>query len=294
MFPVTGEIARMQDEVLRGNINAMANMFAKAGDQERSKACADFAVSCGLWANPNQRPIHMVEGLRASELHDPRQFETVKYLEENSSEIQAELDHLQSSSVEKLQPAGQYLLKTGRWDSLMFDHFDTDTSTASSLMPRTSEILASRPAEAWDAGVVSINWLYPNSHIAAHCGASNARLRVQLGLRSDPKAVIRIGGEFQVWEEGKCFVFDDSFEHEVWHFGTSPRIALICDIHHPDLPENQRDDVRKHYERRNVEEARRMVTQLGRQNLQLMSDGAFRLEASGNLKNELLRLVSRN
>ena len=30
-------------------------------------------------------------------------------------------------------------------------------------------------------------------------------------------------------------VFDDSFEHEVWHDGDSPRLVLIADIWHPEL-----------------------------------------------------------
>lgn len=36
------------------------------------------------------------------------------------------------------------------------------------------------------------------------------------------------------------FVFDDSFEHEVWHNGTSMRLVLIVDIWHPELTERER------------------------------------------------------
>jgi hypothetical protein len=82
----------MNEEALRSNINAMVNIFAKAGDRERSKACTEFAVSCGLWANQQQRPVHMIENLRASELHDPSNFETVRYLESHAADICAELD----------------------------------------------------------------------------------------------------------------------------------------------------------------------------------------------------------
>lgn len=37
------------------------------------------------------------------------------------------------------------------------------------------------------------------------------------------------------WREGKVMVFDDSFEHEVWHNGTALRLVLIVDVWHPDL-----------------------------------------------------------
>lgn len=40
---------------------------------------------------------------------------------------------------------------------------------------------------------------------------------------------------FRSWEEGKVFIFDDSFEHEVWHNGTEFRLVLIVDIWHPEL-----------------------------------------------------------
>ena len=30
-------------------------------------------------------------------------------------------------------------------------------------------------------------------------------------------------------------IFDDSFEHEVWHEGADDRVVLICDMWHPDL-----------------------------------------------------------
>lgn len=35
-------------------------------------------------------------------------------------------------------------------------------------------------------------------------------------------------------------VFDDSFEHEVWHNGTSMRLVLIVDVWHPELTEHER------------------------------------------------------
>ena len=41
------------------------------------------------------------------------------------------------------------------------------------------------------------------------------------------------------WTEGDMFVFDDSFDHEVWN-ENEERIILIVDIWHPDLSEEQR------------------------------------------------------
>ena len=46
---------------------------------------------------------------------------------------------------------------------------------------------------------------------------------------------IRVGTEERTWAAGQCLVFDDSFEHEVWHEGSTDRIVLICDMWHPQL-----------------------------------------------------------
>lgn len=35
-------------------------------------------------------------------------------------------------------------------------------------------------------------------------------------------------------------VFDDSFEHEVWHNGTAYRLILIVDVWHPDLTAHEK------------------------------------------------------
>lgn len=42
-------------------------------------------------------------------------------------------------------------------------------------------------------------------------------------------------------EEGKCLVFDDSFEHEAWNDDSDhSRIVLIVDVWHPDLTPEER------------------------------------------------------
>ena len=53
-----------------------------------------------------------------------------------------------------------------------------------------------------------------------------------------------VAGETKVLEEGKCFVFDDSFRHEAFNDCTSdngcpPRVILIVDFWHPDLTDEE-------------------------------------------------------
>lgn len=89
---------------------------------------------------------------------------------------------------------------------------------------------------------------------------------------SDPLITgLRVGEEIRQWEEGSALLFDDSFEHEVWwrwrarsptdngtvvEPGTTsqqgeakeaeadqPRVVLIVDVFHPQLPPEERAKV---------------------------------------------------
>ena len=77
--------------------------------------------------------------------------------------------------------------------------------------------------------------LAPGTHLSAHCGPSNFRLRCHLGLVVPPGVRIRVADETREWREGECLIFDDSYEHEVWHDGGADRVVLICDLWHPDV-----------------------------------------------------------
>ena len=46
---------------------------------------------------------------------------------------------------------------------------------------------------------------------------------------------IRVGERWARWTEGKCLVFDDSFEHAVVNETTEPRTVLLLRFWHPDF-----------------------------------------------------------
>nr|KAG5701682.1 hypothetical protein BaRGS_027840 [Batillaria attramentaria] len=59
---------------------------------------------------------------------------------------------------------------------------------------------------------------------------------LKAGLDSDQKGT----QDARTWTEGKIFVFDDSFQHAVWHYGKSLRLILIVDFWHPEMSESMR------------------------------------------------------
>jgi aspartate beta-hydroxylase len=48
---------------------------------------------------------------------------------------------------------------------------------------------------------------------------------------------MRVADEARTWHEGKCLLFDDTYEHEVWNKSQRTRVILLLDIWHPDLTE---------------------------------------------------------
>jgi aspartate beta-hydroxylase len=90
--------------------------------------------------------------------------------------------------------------------------------TAGARCPATAAAIAAQPAfNTMIYGSHFFSRLEPHTHLAAHCGPSNLRLRVHLGLLVPEGCRIRVGDETRAWSEGECMVFDDSIEHEVRH-----------------------------------------------------------------------------
>ena len=133
-------------------------------------------------------------------------------------------------------PYRSAVVASGEWSDIqLFARCRRDAQNCA-CFPRTAALIASVPAfNEVIFGSHFFSRLAPGTHLGAHCGPSNLRLRCHLGLRIPPGTRIRVGEETREWRQGECLVFDDSFEHEVWHEGDSERIVLICDMWHPQL-----------------------------------------------------------
>jgi aspartyl/asparaginyl beta-hydroxylase (cupin superfamily) len=182
------------------------------------------------YANSLQRPEFYIPGLRSLAWHDPAEFPWVGRLESAHAAIAAECQALAGSGALDRRPEG----RGGRWATAHLYFLGERSAELCERCPVTSQLIESIPG-ADHAGLVYFASLAPGTHLEPHCGPTNARLRCHLGLKVPDGCSIRVGAETRLWTEGKCFVFDDSFEHEVWHLGTEVRTVLVFDIWHPDL-----------------------------------------------------------
>jgi aspartate beta-hydroxylase len=134
---------------------------------------------------------------------------------------------------EEAEVDGHVLLhKNGDWTVhyLMLEGADLTAQRAAA--PKTAKIVQSIERQS---GHAFFSVMDPGTHILPHCGPSNFRLRLHLGLVVPPNCRIRVGDQTRTWEEGKVLVVDDAFEHEVWNDSDQKRVVLVVDIWHPDF-----------------------------------------------------------
>ena len=104
-------------------------------------------------------------------------------------------------------------------------------------IPKTLAVVDSLPGLCTDYvwGDAVFSALAGGTHLAPHCSMDNLRVRCHLGLVVPGDSTLRVEREMRSWQEGKCLVFEDSFEHEVWNRSRNRRIVLIADVWHPGL-----------------------------------------------------------
>jgi ornithine lipid ester-linked acyl 2-hydroxylase len=151
------------------------------------------------------------------------QFPFVTTLETHWSQIRQELEQLQQSHF---MPWPETALYNSGWDVFGLYAFGRKLASNCQLCPATTELIEQVP------GMITAGFscLAPGTHIAPHIGYTNTVLRCHLGLIVPVGCALRVGTETRPWQEGKCFIFDDTVEHEAWHHGSSPRIVLLLDF----------------------------------------------------------------
>jgi aspartyl/asparaginyl beta-hydroxylase (cupin superfamily) len=196
--------------------------------------------------HPLQRCEHYLPGLESKPWWDGSELSFVQTLESNAEQIRAEyIDILLSGSL-RLHPQSKggprRRASNGDWN--IFELWSAGRLNQCNAVeaPFTTPLLSSIPELITNPrGLVYFSVLNPHVHIRAHCGPTNARIRLHLGLQVPSGAFMRVGEERRTWKRGKCLVFDDSWEHEVWNKSDQLRAVLLMDTWHPQLGKEQRE-----------------------------------------------------
>jgi beta-hydroxylase len=124
------------------------------------------------------------------------------------------------------------IAKAKNWRTFILYGFGQKMEKNAQMAPVTTRLLERIPTlqTAW------FSILAPGYHIPAHTGVSKGILRVHLGLiipKDREKCRIRVGDQIVAWREGEIFVFDDTYNHEVWNDTDEERVILLFDFDRP-------------------------------------------------------------
>jgi beta-hydroxylase len=155
------------------------------------------------------------------------EFEFTAPLEVNWLTIRKELEQLQPKHF--IDWPEKYIYNQG-WEVFGLYAFSNKIEDNCRLCPETTRLVEMIPGMT-TAGFSS---LAPGTYIGPHFGASKAVLRCHVGLIVPDKCAIRVGDETRSWQEGKCLIFDDTFEHEAWNKSDKTRIVLLIDFKRPE------------------------------------------------------------
>ena len=105
------------------------------------------------------------------------------------------------------------------WATLLLATGGEQHAAACAIARATCALLANTPLAATRAGQAKLSLLRPGTHIKPHAGPRAASLRMHCTLRTmragPAAATLRVGDRTRQWADGECFIFDETFEHEV-------------------------------------------------------------------------------
>jgi hypothetical protein len=172
-------------------------------------------------------------GLTSKPVYETNKFSIVKDLEDNFPAIKSEIEALSSKGFHR---ESEQIARQGNWDVYMLYEQGLKNEANCTALPTITTIVERHSCVRKTGGLIYLSRLGPQSSVAAHNGPVNYRLRLHLGIRiPDGDCGMRVEDTISTWKEGKCLVFDDFLEHEVWNKTDRERIVLLLDLWHPDL-----------------------------------------------------------
>jgi hypothetical protein len=172
-------------------------------------------------------------GLASQPWFDAAEFPLARYLEANYAAIRDEILAVEPAEFHR---ENERIERSGDWDVAFFYERGRRRDELCEACPVTTRGIETLPAMRTLTGLIYVSRMRAGTHIEAHRGPTNLRVRCHLGIQvPDGDCGIRAGTETRHWAEGRCLVFDDFFEHEAWNHTDEDRIVLIADLWHPGL-----------------------------------------------------------
>ena len=256
--PVAAEIRRAHDSHARLDREVAERMeagVAAAGFHAGSspRFARSLALLQGKSRRYEQEPrSYFFPELPTITFYDRALFPWMDAIEAATSDIRAELQGLLAGPnvfapyieaeanmpVDRSHPS----LESSEWTSSYLVRDGKVVPAIADRCPKTMAAVAHAPLETIKgrAPFVLFSKLTPGAKIRPHTGFLNTRLVCHLPIIVSEKCWFRVGADVRSWEQGKCFAFNDTIEHEARNEGQGTRTVLLFNIWRPELTEEER------------------------------------------------------
>jgi hypothetical protein len=220
-----------QVDVKRQTTIHLGEALQRMGRRDEADALWQQGVADGWFPSTDQRPGNLYSRPLPSrpvwDVRDPSNSagvlrDIVDELETTSvwTAIQAESRAAIAAGHFTVDPGSITRYRGGAWYHLVLYEYGLKDIKNCRRVPKTCatiESLAKGAVAQNTQGQVKLSLMSPGIHVLPHCGPTNTRVRMHLGLCIPAGVDLKftVGGENASWTEGKVTVFDDSFEHEI-------------------------------------------------------------------------------
>lgn len=202
----------------------------------------DAAGEPSLW--PPQDPLQyarfLIPDLESKPWYEASEFPWTQRFADAHPQIKAELETFLAQRAVTFRnyvgPILHEVADSGEWHVLYLDYRGHLWDEHCRHFPTLMKLAAEVPRRS---GTLFISRLTPGAHIPKHCGATNTQLTCHLGIIVPDHVELRVAREVRRQPEGRCIVFDDSFEHEVWNRSDLPRYNVFMQFWHPALTDDE-------------------------------------------------------
>ena len=232
----------------------LGDALRKVKENVQSEELFEAAVGGNMFNSFWQRTAFHVNSVKSKpfwELKETKIGYLLKRIRNNWKRIRKEALWALNSNLYKNQ--SEMIRDTGNWKVFQLYNLGKRVDENCLYAPVTCNFIQEIPQIAHNRrGIVKFSAMASGTHVFPHSGPSNLRLRAHLGLdvpegntdisiAAASSSRIRVLNEYRDWKDGEMLIFDDSFDHEVWHFGPQnlTRLILIIDMWHPYLTETQ-------------------------------------------------------
>ena len=198
----------------------------------------------GWWAKKTKLFVDWVEDVIARfsiygdpPVYDNKDFPWVTDVEADWQNVRTELDKVMKyrdsmPSFQDIVKEVGLIQKDDNWKTYFLKGVGMDCEENAKQCPETMKVLEKIPGLT----TAFFSILSPGKHISQHRGPWAGVLRLHVGMmvpQPREKVKIRIANQFCLWEEGKCLIFDDTWNHEVWNDTDGYRVVLFIDFERP-------------------------------------------------------------